>query len=208
MNSIQKLREELAPYFLSFDGTRDLGRGTAFPVTGDLPDGLLAGDRFFRTDLGRLYYYDGAAWAPLNAPHRARVQRTSAQSLANATATAISFASTRYNVGTLWSAGAPTRLTAAQAGVYLITGHVIYAANATGIRTTTIRANAGADLAGLSNMAVTNGDGTQHSISCVYELAAADYVELVCYQTSGGALDVLDYQASSPEFSMMQVALT
>jgi hypothetical protein len=59
---IQQLRQSLAPYFLSYDGTRLLGRGTAFPATGDIPGGLQANDRFFRTDLGWLCYYDGARW--------------------------------------------------------------------------------------------------------------------------------------------------
>lgn len=43
-------------------GTRDLGRGTGFPVAADVIGGLIAGDRFFRTDLGFLCYYDGTRW--------------------------------------------------------------------------------------------------------------------------------------------------
>jgi hypothetical protein len=58
MDSTQKLREQLAPYFLSFDGTRQIGRGTAFPASADLPGGLQDGDRFYRSDLGWPCYYD------------------------------------------------------------------------------------------------------------------------------------------------------
>lgn len=63
MNDLaRRLIAPLKPYFLSFDGTRDLGRGTAFPLSADLPGGLQTSDRFFRTDLGWLCYYDGTRW--------------------------------------------------------------------------------------------------------------------------------------------------
>ncbi len=59
---IQQLRNDLAPYFLSYDAVRDLGSDTAFPVSADITGGLQASDRFFRTDLGWACYYDGARW--------------------------------------------------------------------------------------------------------------------------------------------------
>jgi hypothetical protein len=65
-NLIQHLRRDLAPYFLSYDGTRDLGRGTAFPASADLPGGLQTYDRFFRTDLLFQCVYDGTRWLTLH----------------------------------------------------------------------------------------------------------------------------------------------
>jgi hypothetical protein len=62
MDNIQQLRRDLAPYFPSFEGTRDLGRGTAFPLTADVPGGLQTADRFFRSDLLLACVYDGARW--------------------------------------------------------------------------------------------------------------------------------------------------
>ena len=52
----------LTGYFADYDSTRDLGRGTAFPASADVRDGLTAGDRFWRSDLGFLCYYDGTRW--------------------------------------------------------------------------------------------------------------------------------------------------
>ena len=52
----------LEAWIPSHESTRDLGRGTAFPASADLPGGLQAGDRFFRTDLGWLCSYDGTRW--------------------------------------------------------------------------------------------------------------------------------------------------
>lgn len=57
----RRLAPALAPWFLTRDGSRDLGRGTAFPST-DVPGGVQAGDRFFRTDLGWACYHDGTRW--------------------------------------------------------------------------------------------------------------------------------------------------
>lgn len=48
--------------FHNFDTSRDLGRGTAFPASADLPGGLQTSDRFFRTDLGWQCFYDGTRW--------------------------------------------------------------------------------------------------------------------------------------------------
>lgn len=46
----------------AYDGRRDLGRGTAFPAGADLPGGLQADDRFYRTDLDLACVYDGTRW--------------------------------------------------------------------------------------------------------------------------------------------------
>jgi hypothetical protein len=53
---------ELSAEFPRWTTTRNLGRGTAFPVTGDLPGGLRSDDRFYRTDLSWACYYDGTRW--------------------------------------------------------------------------------------------------------------------------------------------------
>jgi len=63
---IQYLREQLASYFHAFDGTRNLGRGTAFPASADVPGGLQADDRFTRTDLDIECFYDGSQWLTMN----------------------------------------------------------------------------------------------------------------------------------------------
>lgn len=41
---------------------RDLGRGPAFPTSGQVPGGLQDGDRFYRTDLDWACVYDGTRW--------------------------------------------------------------------------------------------------------------------------------------------------
>jgi hypothetical protein len=68
MSDIAEAREAdrqyrlLKPFFLTPVTTLDRGRGTAFPTAGLDGGALVAGERFFRTDLGLACYYAGAAW--------------------------------------------------------------------------------------------------------------------------------------------------
>lgn len=63
----RRLVAPLSTWFLSARLVRDLGRGTANPT--DAPGGLLAGDRFFRTDLGFALFYDGTRWLSIQEYH-------------------------------------------------------------------------------------------------------------------------------------------
>lgn len=65
MSQFENLVTRLSAYFVSFARSRDVGRGTAFPTTGEVTGGLQANDRFYRTDLDWLCYYDGTRWLTL-----------------------------------------------------------------------------------------------------------------------------------------------
>lgn len=95
------------------------------------------------------------------------------------------------------------RITAQRAGLYLVGGDLHWALNATSIRTTVIRKNGSLQL--VSNTAP--GDGT-HTTSCeaitLCRLAAGEYVEVLGYQDTGGALNVL---ADSHFWAVFQSAL-
>jgi hypothetical protein len=133
----------------------------------------------------------------------ARVARTTNQSIANATVTAITFDAERYDTANLWVVGQPTRLTAPMAGWYAIGAHANHDANAVGIRSLFLRLN-GATFIGAweVNAGAAAGRGTAMSVDTVYQLAASDYVEAIVFQTSGGALNILTLPAFSPEFWM------
>ena len=47
--------------------------------------------------------------------------------------------------------------------------------------------------------------GTAHVISTLYDLSINDYVEVLVYQTSGGALNVINGDNRTPEFMMVKV---
>lgn len=59
---LQRLRRDLAGYFLSHDRVRFLGRIPDFSTTANAPGGLQTDDWCIRTDLDLPCFYDGARW--------------------------------------------------------------------------------------------------------------------------------------------------
>jgi hypothetical protein len=137
---------------------------------------------------------------------RARVNHGSNQSIASTTDTALAFNQERYDTDAIHdNATNNTRLTCKTAGIYIISGHVAFAANATGQRAISIRLGGVDYIATQNNHGPNGADTLTMSVTTQYELAVGDYVELMVYQTSGGALNVLAGAKYSPEFSMMRV---
>jgi hypothetical protein len=136
-----------------------------------------------------------------------RVYHSAAQSIGSGTSTALSFNSERHDSDGFHSTSSNTnRITipAGMGGKYVISGQVRFAANATGFREVSIRVGGATTIAIQDTLAV-GGVPTILSITTVYELAAGDYVELLAYQNSGGALDVDSSGNYSPEFSIAAV---
>jgi hypothetical protein len=141
----------------------------------------------------------GAAWGY---PDGARVYNSAVESIPTAAETALTFDSERYDNGGLHdNVTNNSRLTAQKAGVYLITGHVAFAANATGKRRVNI-ITGGAPSIAVQERLASASDVSYLSVSTVYYLAAAAYVELYVYQDSGGSLNVSALPNRSPEFAM------
>ena len=131
-----------------------------------------------------------------------RVYNSAGLNIATATWTDLTMNSERYDVGGCHSTSVNTaRLTvpAGGGGVYHIGGSVSFASNATGVRAIGIWLNGTTLLAsnGVTVVSATNQDLT---IGTDYKLAAADYVTLRVYQSSGGILAVSSSANNSPEF--------
>jgi hypothetical protein len=112
------------------------------------------------------------------------------QSIPSGVITAISFTSTHYNAGPVWSAGSPTRFTAPVNGIYLMSGGLVFDSNVTGMRQIYIRVVGSDDLAIHSSGALVSGLH-EMSISTVHYLTAGQYIEIMAFQSSGAALNVL-----------------
>jgi hypothetical protein len=138
----------------------------------------------------------------------ARVGRSTDQSISNNTVTAISFDTERTDTGSFWVIGSPTRLTIAVAGTYRITGHVEWNnSTTTGRRQLAIRLN-GADLLAVAEDGLTDRPNRVcQSVSTEWTFAAADYVELRAYQTSGSSININTNDFYSPEFSISRIGL-
>jgi hypothetical protein len=136
----------------------------------------------------------------------ARVTHSLSQSIPNATLTVLSFDSERWDTNGIHD---PTtnnsRLVCKTSGMYLIFGHVLWDVNGTGARRIDIRLN-GTTPIGIQEVQAASGfDFTILSVATTYPLNANDYVELVAYQASGGALSVGSASNYTPEFGMVKL---
>lgn len=139
----------------------------------------------------------------------ADVGRTATQTIPDATDTAVAFTFETYDVGGFHDTGANTsRLTipAGGDGLYLITAHIEWEANVTGNRQLWIRD----DLSNEVSRATTVQSGltgvVQMETFTVLQLAAAQYVELMVRQTSGGGLKVNLVGGRSPRFKINRLS--
>lgn len=140
-----------------------------------------------------------------------RVFHNANQSITTSTLTALAFNSERFDqvanaASTMHDTAINnTRLTCRYAGVYLIGANIDWASSALGYRQVSLRIGGATTIAHAQQTAV-NGVDTTQVISAPYAMAVNDYVEVMVFQTSGGALGVNTNANFSPEFWMVRVA--
>lgn len=136
----------------------------------------------------------------------ARVYRSTNQSVGSSSYPVnISFSATRWDTDTMWSSGSPTRLTVHTAGKYLATAGVEFAGSSAGTsRQLQLRVNA-ATIIAMSSHGPIGTATINMNASAVWDFAINDYVEVIAYQDSGAAINVLTDAAFSPEFSMAKI---
>ena len=139
-------------------------------------------------------------------PPSCRANRTATQSIADITATAVSFtAADSWDTDSFHSTVSnQSRLTVPSGlgGKYLIVASANWANNSTGWRDLSIRANGSTNLA-----AARVGTGTANpyaisTITTVEQLAAGTYIEVTIWQNSGAALDI-----TAANVTILQVSL-
>jgi hypothetical protein len=112
--------------------------------------------------------------------------------VSNNTDTKADFDTEEFDTDGYHTGGAPSRITipSGMGGYYELIGHISFAANATGQRSTRFFKNGagiiGDDVDDLGNASLP----TTHYVSTIIYLEAGDYVEVNTYQTSGGALNI------------------
>jgi len=135
-------------------------------------------------------------------PDGARVYNSAAIWVPATTYLALTFDSERYDNGGLHSVGTnPSRLTAQRNGIYAISGHIRWGGNSSYQFLLLIRLNGTTYIAGLLH----TPSGTAplaYPVATIYNLAAGDYVELVAYNSSGSALNIVVAGNYSPEFAI------
>jgi hypothetical protein len=134
-----------------------------------------------------------------------------AQSIATSTSTTLVFNSEHWDTDTIHDTGTNnSRFVCKTAGKYSVQVSVEWAGNATGFRELWVRFT----LAAGGNMIITDtglvpstGSGAmvQNTPARVYDFAVNDYIEVLTYQSSGGALNVnfATGNAYTPEITMV-----
>lgn len=135
---------------------------------------------------------------------KARVYHSATQSLTNATQTPLNFNSERFDTDTMHDTSTNNeRLTCKTAGLYLIIANVGFASNVTGLRSLSLELNGALPYIAARNMSSPGLARLQ--VVTMYQLAVNDYVRVVAFQDSGGALNTEQAGNYSPEFSMIRL---
>jgi hypothetical protein len=133
---------------------------------------------------------NATGWVDLDVQQYARVTRATAQSIAHGTFTIVTpYTAVGSNVGGLWNAGAPDRLTIQEAGFYLVGGHVNFAQSSGGeIRSLYVQAG-GLNLAPQASAKFAAATVDISAVGAI-GLIASHIVQLMVYHDAGVALNV------------------
>jgi len=124
-------------------------------------------------------------------PPACRVYHNTTQSATSAVALTLAMNSERYDTDNMHDLVTNnSRITMNTAGLYLVTAHAAFAANATGQRDLYLQVNASTYIAMATTPSIGAGGETFLSVSSVFKFAATDYVIARVFQNSGGALNV------------------
>jgi len=158
------------------------------------------------TDAGNFLKDDGSWAAPASSSDiSARVTHSVNQSIADNTETALAFDTEIFDTDTIHdNVTNNSRLTCKTAGKYLIIGEAVFASNTTGHRRIVLYLNGTTQFA-IQRWDNSQGVGVEMVVTCLFNLAVNDYVELRVYQNSGGALNALASSPRSPTLSMIKV---
>jgi len=139
-------------------------------------------------------------------PPGCQVLRSTAQSIPNATITAISFDQEDFDNDNIHNpASNPSRMTCVTPGRYLCAGSIPYDVGTTGVREARILKNGvGTGINGSRYLISAPGGAAMVASTPVIEVAllAGDFLELVAFQTNGGALTTTAINSVFPIFRM------
>jgi hypothetical protein len=136
-------------------------------------------------------------------PPNARALQTAPQSFATGVTVRVNLDALVNTSQTTLTGG--NQVNVAKAGMYSITGELLWAANGTGLRLLTLNTAFAGEVAADSRTAVAGFD-TLATISTIVHLAAGDGVYLIGAQTSGAALGTDPFNGRSATLSLVWVA--
>lgn len=140
-------------------------------------------------------------------PPACRVFHNAAQSTTTSVGLALAFNSERFDTDTMHdNVTNNSRITIKTAGLYVVTAHIEFAANATGQRELWIQLN-GATIIAVQRVGAAAASTTILSVTTTYKCIVDDYLTAVAVQNSGGALNVTALGNYTPEFAATWIGL-
>lgn len=122
-------------------------------------------------------------------PPRFRVTKNATQSVGNSSLVQVTYPVEEYDVGGCFASNQFT-VPAGCGGLWLLTASLAWPSNATGLRYLHFRVGASDTRYGESVLTPISGSYTVQQIIVEMELAAAQYVRVYAFQTSGGSLTI------------------
>ncbi len=166
--------------------------GTIICTSSTRPASPFAGQQIYETDTSKSLIYNGTAWVSPQAqtvPPMASVYRSAALSHTSSGAyQSIAWDTEQFaNTNSIWSAGAPTRLTLSTAGIYTVTATITFTGSAgAGLRAIRIDRNGAAYAYG--QLILANTSVNYMNMSALVESDGSHYVEAIAYQDVGVSL--------------------
>lgn len=118
--------------------------------------------------------------------------KTADGTMSDGTYERVNWNGTSYDTHGMWDTVNRSRVYARVPGIYLVQASICWAANATGHRILLFRRNGAGDfLTWDRRLAITGGVATVNNCALTLAMAAGDYIEAQCYQTSGAGLAVI-----------------
>lgn len=159
--------------------------------------------------------YTGSAWEYVGAPsgtpvrYGVKAKRTTGQSINNTTWTTVQWdAADEFDDDTMHDpASNNTRITATTGGTFVVFANIGFANNGTGFRIAGFRKNGSGAEPTLGTATLGSpGAGTDAVLSLTVPLVltAGDYLEVMVYQNSGGALNTTTFDGA-PSFGMWRI---
>lgn len=182
------------------------------PATSDFIESLTSSTRpvvpyegqlIFETDTNVFRQHNGTAWTvpQLDVPS-CRITSIAGQTFTTGVEASVVFDDERWDTDSMHSNTVNnTRITFNTPGLYTITGHGSFAANATGNRYLAIRLNNTSYIAVDLRAPVTAVNACDMSIATIWKMAAGDFIELKAFQASGGNLALGKLANYSPELT-------
>jgi hypothetical protein len=133
----------------------------------------------------------------------ASISMSANQSISNTTDTKLSWNTEQWDTNAIHDSGSPTRMTVptGYGGKWRVSGQIVTGSGSGGVEIS-IYVNGTRYVAGTPNFAspqLPSSRGAYVAMNLELNLSAADYIELECWQNSGGALNV--FTASRYQFS-------